>query len=135
MSETEREKELGIENDALRLRVAELEDRLQELQKVYFGFELPGAEWLPLTGQERAIAKILHQHLGHVVLKTSLHTHLYALAVHDEDIAEIKIVDVFICKLRAKIKGSIYRIETMWGQGYRLLRGEPTTAGKKRAAA
>lgn len=37
-----------------------------------------------------------------------------------EDEPEIKIVDVFVCKLRKKLKPYGIEIETLWGQGYRM---------------
>lgn len=33
---------------------------------------------------------------------------------------EIKIIDVYICKARKKLKGFGVEIETVWGRGYRL---------------
>ncbi len=52
------------------------------------------------------------------------------------DEPEVKIIDVFICKLRKKLAdatdGSNY-IETVWGRGY-VLR-DPEEEKKKRAAA
>lgn len=36
------------------------------------------------------------------------------------DEPEIKIVDVFICKLRKKLKPFGIEVETVWGQGYHL---------------
>lgn len=45
------------------------------------------------------------------------------LALYDgRDEAQIKIIDVFVCKLRAKlfrVTGGLDVIETVWGQGYR----------------
>ncbi len=41
--------------------------------------------------------------------------HLHAVVAPD---AEPKIVDVFVCKIRAKLRKFQIRIETIWGQGY-----------------
>ena len=30
-----------------------------------------------------------------------------------------KIVDILVCKIRKKIKGSGWAVETVWGEGYR----------------
>ncbi|MEO1208432.1 MAG: winged helix-turn-helix domain-containing protein [Cyanobacteria bacterium J06638_20] len=51
---------------------------------------------------------------GTALTKEQLFNHLYPL---DSD-AEMKIIDVFVCKLR-KILGKDV-IETIWGQGYRM---------------
>ncbi len=37
-----------------------------------------------------------------------------------EDVPGIKIIDVFICKLRAKLRPHGLEIATIWGQGYEL---------------
>ena len=54
---------------------------------------------------------------GHVLTKEMFLNHLYA-GIHEP---EVKIVDVFVCKLRkklAKAAGSTNYIETIWGRGY-----------------
>lgn len=38
----------------------------------------------------------------------------------EADEAEIKIVDVFVCKLRKKLKPFDIQVETIWGRGYRM---------------
>lgn len=40
----------------------------------------------------------------------------------DADEPEIKIIDVFVCKLRKGLVGTKYRIDTLWGKGYKLVR-------------
>ncbi|MCX5581340.1 helix-turn-helix domain-containing protein [Kaistia terrae] len=39
---------------------------------------------------------------------------------HDGDLPHIKIIDVFICKIRKKLKIHGVTISTVWGQGYYL---------------
>ena len=39
-------------------------------------------------------------------------------AVFNTEATEIKIIDVYVCKIRKKIRADI--IETLWGQGYRM---------------
>lgn len=96
---------LEQENDALRARVRQLE----ELTGV--SFEAPPQ--LGLTRNEAAIfGMLLKQKL---VLRTSVMMILYA---HEQDEAEIKIVDVWICKMRKKLKSYGIEIHTQWGQGY-----------------
>lgn len=40
--------------------------------------------------------------------------------LHDGDLPGIKIIDVFICKIRKKLKPHGISISTIWGQGYYL---------------
>lgn len=56
---------------------------------------------------------------GNVVSKESFLDHLYG----GMDEPEMKIIDVFICKLRKKIEKAGARsplIQTVWGRGYRV---------------
>ena len=53
---------------------------------------------------------------GGVCSKDALMNALYNVGVDDEP--EIKIIDVFICKLRKKLKPFGLDIETVWGRGY-----------------
>jgi two-component system, cell cycle response regulator CtrA len=57
--------------------------------------------------------------------------HLYG----GTDEPDIKIIDVFICKLRKKLgqtTGGKNYIETMWGRGYVLRDPAPPEAGRER---
>jgi len=47
------------------------------------------------------------------------------------DVPELKIIDVFVCKLRKKLveaTGGEHYIETVWGRGYQLRDPDPGTA-------
>jgi two-component system cell cycle response regulator CtrA len=72
---------------------------------------------LHLTGKEYAILELLALRKGTTITKEMLLNHLYG----GMDEPEIKIIDVFICKLRKKLavasEGADY-IETLWGRGY-----------------
>jgi two-component system cell cycle response regulator CtrA len=74
---------------------------------------------LPLTGKEYSILELLAIRKGSALTKEAFLNHLYG----GMDEPEVKIVDVFICKLRRKLyvltKQSGY-IETIWGRGYML---------------
>lgn len=76
-----------------------------------------GGERVPLTAKEYAIVEILMQRRGMVLTKNQLLSHLYG----GMDEPEMKIIDVFVCKLRRKIAhlndGEHY-IATSWGRGY-----------------
>lgn len=45
-----------------------------------------------------------------------------------DDAPEIKIVDVFVCKIRKKLVGYPVRIDTVWGTGYRIFDTAPLKA-------
>jgi len=75
---------------------------------------------LHLTGTEYDILELLSRRKGSKITKNQFLTHIYN---EMDDEPEIKIIDVFICKLRKKIKdatGGENYIETVWGRGYAL---------------
>jgi two-component system, cell cycle response regulator CtrA len=78
--------------------------------------EIAGKE-IHLTKHEYGILEILALRKGTVVTKDMMMNHLYGV-MNDEP--SIKVIDVFICKLRAKLEhGGIKRyINTVWGRGY-----------------
>lgn len=70
-----------------------------------------------LTNKEYAILELLAIRKGVMISKEMFLNHLYG----GIDEPEIKIVDVFICRLRKKIAavtGGDNFIETVWGRGY-----------------
>ena len=70
-----------------------------------------------LTGKEYAMLELLSLRKGTTLTKEMFLNHLYG----GIDEPELKIIDVFICKLRKKLanstEGQNY-IETVWGRGY-----------------
>ena len=85
-----------------------------------------------LTGKEYGILELLSLRKGTTLTKEMFLNHLYG----GMDEPELKIIDVFICKLRKKLAaatgGETY-IETVWGRGY-VLRNpekEPEKAAAK----
>lgn len=95
------------ENSELRERVAFLETEL--------GFRVEVPLVLNLTQQEtRLFGAILKREL---LTKAGGMVALYAHRP-DGDEAEQKIIDVFICKMRKKLKPFGISIETQWGHGY-----------------
>src|SRR5215510_7905976 len=70
-----------------------------------------------LTGKEYGILELLSLRKGTTLTKEMFLNHLYG----GMDEPELKIIDVFICKLRKKLanasNGKNY-IETVWGRGY-----------------
>ena len=72
-----------------------------------------------LTGKEYAILELLALRKGSTMTKEMFLNHLYG----GMDEPELKIIDVFICKLRKKLalaSGGDNYIETVWGRGYML---------------
>ena len=105
----------------LKTHIATLEGRLEAIRAQYDLFELPGLEGLKLTTSERLLCKILHDAGGRAVRRGHLYDALYGLKP-EADWADDKIVDVFICKIRRRLKGSQWQISTVWGFGYSLER-------------
>ncbi len=78
---------------------------------------------LHLTGKEYGILELLSLRKGTTLTKEMFLNHLYG----GMDEPELKIIDVFVCKLRKKLAaatGGLNYIETVWGRGY-LLRDPP----------
>ena len=76
-----------------------------------------------LTGKEYAVLELLTLRKGIVLTKEAFLNHLYG----GMDEPEVKIIDVFICKLRKKLAqaGACDLIGTVWGRGY-IMREPPT---------
>jgi two-component system cell cycle response regulator CtrA len=85
-----------------------------------------------LTGKEYQMLELLSLRKGSTLTKEMFLNHLYG----GMDEPELKIIDVFICKLRKKLAeatGGQSYIETVWGRGY-VLR-EPSALDLPRLAA
>jgi two-component system cell cycle response regulator CtrA len=69
-----------------------------------------------LTGKEYQMLELLSLRKGSTLTKEMFLNHLYG----GIDEPEVKIIDVFICKLRKKLAGAGGgdHIETVWGRGY-----------------
>ena len=81
-----------------------------------------GGKRVPLTVKEYQMLELLGLRKDSTITKEMFLNHLYG----GMDEPDLKIVDVFICKLRKKLasasQGKNY-IETIWGRGY-VIRGE-----------
>ncbi len=75
-------------------------------------------ERVHLTGKEYQMLELLSLRKGVTLTKEMFLNHLYG----GMDEPELKIIDVFICKLRKKLKMAAddHCIETVWGRGYML---------------
>lgn len=87
-----------------------------------------------LTGKEYQMLELLSLRKGTTLTKEMFLNHLYG----GMDEPELKIIDVFICKLRKKLSiatGGENYIETVWGRGYvlrdpeRVLLADPIAVG------
>ncbi|MGE3738300.1 MAG: response regulator transcription factor CtrA [Geminicoccaceae bacterium] len=88
---------------------------------------------LHVTGKEYSILELLSLRKGTTLTKEMFLDHLYG----GMDEPEVKIIDVFICKLRKKLAeatGGEHYIETVWGRGYVLKDPEPAQQEAVRAA-
>ncbi len=76
-----------------------------------------GGKPVHLTGKEYGMLELLSLRKGTTLTKEMFLNHLYG----GMDEPELKIIDVFICKLRKKLAqatGGDHYIETVWGRGY-----------------
>lgn len=74
---------------------------------------------VPLTVKEYQMLEVLALRRGTPVTKDMFLSHLYG----GRDEPGLKIIDVFMCKLRKKLaamSGGIDYVETVWGRGYML---------------
>jgi len=92
------------------LRVGELQLNLDSHEVMVNG------RAVHLTGKEYAILELLTLRKGMILTKEAFLNHLYG----GMDEPEMKIIDVFICKLRKKLSqaGASNLIGTVWGRGY-----------------
>ncbi|MDJ0860127.1 MAG: response regulator transcription factor, partial [Dinoroseobacter sp.] len=87
-----------------------------------------------LTGKEYQILELLSLRKGTTLTKEMFLNHLYG----GMDEPELKIIDVFICKLRKKLSqatGGDNYIETVWGRGYVLRDPEASSLTAVQSAA
>jgi two-component system cell cycle response regulator CtrA len=96
------------ENEMLRERISKLEEML--------GITLLAPLEFGLTGHEAGVFGVLMAR--EIATKDMVMAAVYRSLSKDE--AEIKIVDVFICKIRKKLRPFDIVIDTVWGQGYRI---------------
>ena len=86
-----------------------------------------------LTGKEYQMLELLSLRKGTTLTKEMFLNHLYG----GMDEPELKIIDVFICKLRKKLAtatGGDNYIETVWGRGYVLRDPDPASLDGHRLA-
>ena len=92
-----------------------------------------GGKPVHLTGKEYQMFELLSLRKGTTLTKEMFLNHLYG----GMDEPELKIIDVFICKLRKKLSvatGGYNYIETVWGRGYVLRDPQPMSMDQERLA-
>lgn len=94
------------ENDELRERIAQLEELLG------FRAVLP-IEWRLTPLEARLVGFMLKRPLA---TKDELMSALYSL--RPDEPPHDKIIDVFVCKVRPKLRRHGIEIRTVWGQGF-----------------
>lgn len=109
--------------EALEAENERLMQRIDQLEAAWgMGFVAP-IEWRLTPSEQRVMGVLLKRE---VVSKDAIMATLYRADGRDE--AEIKIVDVFICKMRKKLKPFNISINTLWGIGYALADRAATAA-------
>lgn len=104
------------------------------------GMVVAGGRFAVLTAHEMMVLERLAEVFPRGQSKEDLLGWIYQLRPDEEP--EIKIIDVWICKIRRKVAPLGVRIDTMWGRGYALaveerptiVRPLETTRGEERGA-
>jgi DNA-binding response OmpR family regulator len=84
------------------------------------GFVAGGGHITRLTESEFNLFHMIWSSQPRTVSREKLMTEAYWRRSDDEE-PEIKIIDVFVCKLRKKLLPLGVVIDTVWGRGYRIL--------------
>lgn len=79
------------------------------------GLIVVGGHLAALTEQESDLFALLWARRSHCVMTDVLMSQLYQLKHSEPD---PKIIDVFVCKIRRKLKPTGLVIQTHWGKGY-----------------
>jgi DNA-binding winged helix-turn-helix (wHTH) protein len=103
-----------------RRRQAELtevaEEAARQTRQALRGKHREFRETLRLTATETGVLDVLVANAGRLVSKENIHQLVWGMA---DEMPDIKIVDVIICKIRPKLPISV-SLKTIHGQGYKL---------------
>ena len=94
-----------------------LREQVEQLKALLRSQTILPLEW-GLTASEQIVLGTLLQRRR--ASKDTLYQALYAHRALGDDDVEPKIVDVFVCKLRRKLKPFGIEIMTVWGHGYEI---------------
>lgn len=112
---TDRIKELLEENEYLKAQVAELTLGDEEQEEL---FTWSARRIFNMTLTEGRVLYLLVSR--DFVTKDAMYSHIYPPYLADDDTPGIKILDVYICKLRGKLTHRGYNFETVWGRGWQM---------------
>lgn len=101
--------------EAIEAENAMLRERIAHLESLLGHHWLAPVEWRLTASETRVFGTLLARDLA---TKDAIMAALYRNDAKDE--AEIKIVDVFVCKMRRKLKPFGVEVLTRWGEGYYL---------------
>lgn len=82
------------------------------------GMVVANGKFAVLTGYEALLLQRLAEVFPRVLTKEDLLSWMYQISPDKEP--ELKIIDVYVCKIRKKIEPIGVRIDTIWGKGYAL---------------
>lgn len=73
-----------------------------------------------MTPTEVKVVYMLYSRPGQVVSREMIYSEIYPSYLPDSGDVDPKIIDVFICKIRRKLRQAFCNIpiETVWGRGY-----------------
>ena len=106
-------RELRQRLDEAEETICQLKEEVKALKNAKPSFEIP--QYMKLTAKEHCMVELLLTKAPLCVTKWQF---MLALYPNEIDRPDIKIVDVFICKLRAKLRAYDVDILTDWGKGY-----------------
>lgn len=103
----------------LHARIEELEEEVRQLRNLRFGPHegQPIPTRINFTYREIQLLTTLVTNCDRVLSREFIYSALYRFS---DNMPEEKIIDVFINKLRKKLKPWGVTIETVWGVGYKL---------------
>lgn len=99
----------------LRAQLDEALERIRQLEEELAGTSVAWPLDWGFTNSERAIMTSLMRH--DFADKGNLYFSLYGHKSEDEQ-AEPKTIDVFVCRIRKRLKPLGLNIQTVWGKGY-----------------
>lgn len=101
--------------EAQQAEIDRLQGRVDQLEAVMGMNFLAPLEWRLTAAETRVFGVLMARELA---TRDAIMAGLYRDAGRDEP--EVKIVDVYICKIRAKLKPFDVPIDTIWATGYRI---------------
>lgn len=107
-------------------RIDEISDSIECLSRAYITPSARVAEYGAghMTMLEQRLFDFLKSRMGDICNKDSVYNAVY-FDKSPDDLPEIKILDIFLCRIRKKIAKTDYKIETIWHRGWRMTENMP----------